>query len=155
MRKLGDHAAEAWPISRVGPNGYPFLEKVVVASHHPDGDGMISVSPDQVLYVQSRLSHVTTAFLHGHPAEVHHLGVDHMPDGPVHEMRRCRARVWPISHQSDSLLDKVVVESEHPDGNGTIQLNSDQARYIHSRLTQISLAFLHDNHWGGEDATMQ
>jgi hypothetical protein len=154
--RLGTHGAEARPISR--GTGLPVLDKVVVESEHPDGRGLIHLSPDQALYVHSRLSHVTAAFLHGHPEDVHRLGTDHLPDGPVHELRKCGARVWPIVHEAEGsppALEQVVVESEHPDGHGTVHLSPEQARYLHGRLTHITLAFLHENAWGGEDARMQ
>lgn len=158
MRKLGRHAAEAWPISREDTGYRPILEKVIIESEHPDGHGVVRLSPEQALYAHSRLSHITMAFLHGHPEHVDHLGVDHLPEDHLHMLSRCGAKVWPISHEAASLpptLEKVVVESEHPDGTGLIHLSPDQVRYIHSRLTHITLAFLHENVWGGEDARGQ
>ena len=158
MRKLGRYAAEAWPISREDTTYRPILDKVVIESEHQDGHGVVRLTPDQALYAHSRLSHITMAFLHGATVGVDHLGVEKLPDDHLHMLSRCGAKVWPISHEHDNLppvLEKVVVESDHPDGRGLIHLTPDQARYIHSRLTHITLAFLHENVWGGEDARSQ
>ena len=157
-RKLGAHEAEAWPISREDTGYRPILEKVVVESEHPDGHGVVRLSPDQALYVHSRLSGIAMAFLHGRPGGVEHLGVADLPDDHLYRLSRCGAKVWPISREADALppvLEQVVVESEHPDGGGLIHLSPEQARYIHNRLTHITLAFLHENVWGGEDARAQ
>ena len=158
MHKLGTHGAEAWPIAREGTSYRPTLEKVVIESKHPDGRGVVRLSSDQALYAHSRLSHITMAFLHGRVDRVDHLGVDRVPDDHLHMLSRCGAKVWPISHEETDLppvLEKVVIESDHPDGHGVVQLSPDQALYIHSRLTHITLAFLHENGWGGEDARAQ
>lgn len=49
-------------------------------------------------------------------------------------------------------LDAVQIESQHPDqGYGAVYLTPDQLLEIHARLSQIALAFLHENRWGGED----
>ena len=157
-RRLGTSGAEAWPISREDTGYRPILEKVVVESDHPDGHGVVRLSPDQALYVHSRLSSIAMAFLHGRPACVEHLGVDRLPEDHLYQLSRCGAKVWPISGEADGLppvLEKVVVESEHPDGHGLVHLSPDQARYVHGRLTHITLAFLHENVWGGEDARAQ
>jgi hypothetical protein len=157
-RKLGTHGAEAWPIGREDTGYRPILEKVVVESEHPDGHGVVRLSPDQALYVHSRLSTIAMAFLHGCTACVEHLGVDRLPDDHLQQLSRCGAKVWPISHNGADRppgLEQVVVESEHPDGPGLVHLSPDQACYIHNRLTHITLAFLHENVWGGEDARAQ
>jgi hypothetical protein len=158
MSKLHKNGAEAWPIAREANGHRPLLEKVIVESDHPDGHGAVHLTPDQALYVHSRLSHITMAFLHGHKEPVRHLGIDHLPDDHVYRMSRCGAKVWPISHEGETLppvLEKVVVEGDYPAGHGVVHLTPDQALYLHSRLTQITLAFLHENTWGGEDARAQ
>jgi hypothetical protein len=158
MHKLGTHGAEAWPISFEGPGARPILAKIIVESRHPDGHGIVHLSPDQALYAHSRLSHITMAFLHGRIDRVEHLGIDHLPEDHLDKLSTCGAKVWPISHEGTDLppvLEKVVVESAHPGGSGVIHLSPDQALYVHSRLTHITLAFLHENTWGGEDARSQ
>ena len=156
--KLGTHGAEAWPISRAGTSHRPILAKVVIESEHPDGHGVIHLAPEQALYVHSRLSHITMAFLHGQDGGVRHLGVDHLPDDHLQRLSTCGAKVWPISHEGTSpppVLEQVVVESEHPDGHGLLHLTPEQAQYLHSRLSHITMAFLHENVWAGEDARAQ
>ena len=76
----------------------------------------------------------------------------------MHKLGTHGAEAWPIAREGTSsrpTLEKVVIESKHPDGHGVVHLSPDQALYIHSRLTQITLAFLHENGWGGEDARAQ
>jgi hypothetical protein len=68
------------------------------------------------------------------------------------------AEAWPIAREAGGrrpVLEKVIVEGEIPAGHGVVHLTPDQARYLRSRLTQITLAFLHENVWGGEDAHAQ
>jgi hypothetical protein len=150
--------AEAWPISREGTGYRPILEQVIIKSRHPEGSGVIRLTPDQALYAQSRLSIISMAYLHGRNGEVHRLGIDQLPVDHESHLSTCGAKVWPISHgaeDSPAVLEQVVVESEHPQGHGVIHLSPEQARYIHSRLSQITIAFLHENGWGGEDARVQ
>jgi hypothetical protein len=52
-------------------------------------------------------------------------------------------------------LEAVLVESVHPDGHGVVRLSPEQALAIRDRLEQITLAFLHENVWGGEDVRTQ
>lgn len=154
----GKKTAEAWPIGRPGPGHRPVLEQVIIESHHPDGNGVVRLTPDQSLYVHSRLSHVTSAFLRPGHQTYEHYGVPELPSDHLERMSQSGAKVWPISHESETLpptLEQVVVESEHPAGHGLIHLSPEQAGYIHARLTHINLAFLHENYWGGEDASIQ
>ena len=150
--------AEAWPISRPGPGHRPILEKVIIESHHPDGNGVLHLTPDQALYVHSRLSHVNSAFLRNHQVAYEHYGVPELPADHLTQMSRCGARLWPISHETDSLpqaLEKVVVENDFEGGHSLLNLSPAQTEYIHARLTHINLAFLHENVWGGEDVSGQ
>jgi hypothetical protein len=150
--------AEAWPISSEGRDRFPILEKVVIRSEHPDGRGTINLSPDQALYVHSRLSLIAAAYLHGHNDSIHRLSLPSLPANHDQDLSRCGTKVWPISceHEgSPAILEQVVIDCQHPDGSGVIHLSPEQARYIHSRLTHITLAFLHENVWGGEDARNQ
>jgi hypothetical protein len=52
-------------------------------------------------------------------------------------------------------LEKVVIASDRPAGGGPIHLSPDQVLHVEERLTHITLAFLHDHGWGGEDARNQ
>ena len=152
------NSAEAWPISREGSGHRPMLEQVNIESNHPEGHGVVRLSPDQALYAHSRLSTIAMAYLHGHSRQIDQLGIPQLPDDHAAKLSKCGAKVWPITHEdngSPTTLVQVVIESEHPQGHGVIHLSPDQARYIHSRLSHITLAFLHDNLWGGEDARVQ
>ena len=152
------NGAEAWPISQEHTAHSPSLTKVIVASRHPDGKGEVHLTPNQALYGQSRLSMIKVAFLNGHQESVHHLGTDHLPEAHADEMRGIGAKVWPIigdETSSHPVLKDVVIESRHPDGYGLVHLTPDEARHIEHRLTEITLAFLHENVWGGEDALRQ
>jgi hypothetical protein len=158
MNTLKRNGAEAWPISREDFGHRPILDQVIIESKHPAGYGAVRLTPDQALYAQSRLSLIAMAFLHGHSEQVQGLGIAHLPDDHAAMLSKCGAKVWPITHEADgssSILEQVVIESEHPQGHGVIHLTPDQTRYIHSRLSHITLAFLHDNAWGGEDARIQ
>ena len=149
--------AEAWPIARPSTSHRPILEKIIIESHHPDGNGTVTLGPDQSLYVHSRLSNVVSAFLRGHDGSVHNFGVEQLPADHEHALSACGAKVWPIRHEMSGVetLEKVVIESNHPEGHGLISLSPEQANYIYSRLTQINLAFLHENVWGGESSGSQ
>jgi hypothetical protein len=159
--KLSTCGAEAWPVSHESPRGWPVLEKVIVACEHADGGGSVHLTTDQAIYVHSRLSQVTASFLphhHWNGQHPHDQPTTH-PGGPaVHELAMCGAEVWPVTGESTGValdLEKVVVESDHPGGHGPIHLSPDQTLYIQDRLTHITLAFLHDKGWGGEDARSQ
>jgi hypothetical protein len=158
MNTPNKNGAEAWPISREGKGYRPILEQVIIKSSQPDGNGVVRLTPDQALYAQSRLSLVSMAYLHGHNGQVHRFGMDHLPDDHEAKLSKCGAKVWPIGREEEgkpAVLDWVVVESEHPQGHGMVFLSPDQARYIQGRLSQITLAFLHENILSGEDARAQ
>ncbi|HEY7033136.1 MAG TPA: hypothetical protein VH482_17485 [Thermomicrobiales bacterium] len=158
MRKLHEPGAEAWPLSRAGADHRPVLERVVVESEHPAGHGVLNLSPDQALYVQSRLSVVAVAFLDGRGGHVEHLAVDRLPADHEDRLGRSGVRVWSIGHEGGverSELAEVVIESDHWAGHGVVHLSPEQARYVHARLSQIAKAFLHENIWGGEAVAEQ
>jgi hypothetical protein len=70
----------------------------------------------------------------------------------------CGAEAWPVISDDAALpvdLEKVVIVSEHPDGRGAVHLAPDQALCVEEFLTHITLDFLHDTGWGGEDARSQ
>ena len=81
------------------------------------------------------------------------------PDGPaVHTLASCGAEAWPVVGEGALIppdLEKVVVESDRPDGRASIHLSPEQVLCIEERLTHITLDFLHDKGWGGEDARSQ
>jgi hypothetical protein len=161
MKTLSSYGAEAWPISHENGRGRPTLDKVIVASEHADGSGTVHLSADQALYVQSRLSQIAGAFFphhHSNGNHPHEQATMH-PDGPaVHTLAGCGAEAWPIASESADIppdLEKVVIECDCPGGQGPIHLSPDQVLYVQDRLTHITLAFLHDKGWGGEDARNQ
>lgn len=161
MTKLSTCGAEAWPISHEGREGRRSLETIVVMSEHADGRGAVHLTADQALYVQSRLSQIAVTFLPHHRCNgVHpHLQATTHPDGPaVHTLASCGAEAWPVFGEDAGIppdLEKVVVESDRPDGRASIHLSPEQALYVEERLTHITLDFLHDKGWGGEDARIQ
>src|SRR5215204_4928358 len=107
------NGAEAWPISREGIGYRPILEQVIIKSNHPDGNGLVRLTPDQALYVYSRLSIIATAFLHGHNGQVHRFGIEHLPEDHEDKLSACGAKVWPIRHEvegSPAVLEQVVIE---------------------------------------------
>lgn len=149
---------EARPVSRTIDGQQPLLQKVILESDHLGESGVVHLSPDQVLYVHSRLAVIAAAFLHGHTEHLQHLGTARLPEDAEQRMRKCGARVWMISREDETLpevLEQVVVASNHPDGAGVIRLSPEQVPDLYSRLTQITLAYLHENTWGGEDARVQ
>jgi hypothetical protein len=154
-------AAEACPISHAGVGGRHKLEQIVIASDHADGRGSVHLTVDQALYVQSRLSQIAVTFLPHHLCNGQHphdQATTH-PDGPaVHHLATCGAEAWPIATDGAGLpadLEKVVIESDRPDGRGPTHLSPEQVLCIEERLTHIALDFLHDKGWGGEDARNQ
>jgi hypothetical protein len=150
--------AEAWPISHEISDHSPILTKVIVASRHPDGSGKVNLTPNQALYAQSRLSMIRVAFLNGHSESVHNLGTEHLPNAHADQLSSVGAKVWPIIDDETSphpALKDVVIESVHPDGYGLVHLTPEEADHVEHRLREITLAFLHENTWGGEDARRQ
>jgi hypothetical protein len=161
MTKLSTCGAEAWPVSHAGRDGRRSLETIVVMSEHADGRGAVHLTADQALYVQSRLSQIAVTFLPHHRSNgmhPHGQATTH-PDGPaVHTLASCGAEAWPVFVEGAGILadlEKVVVESDRPDGRASIHLSPEQALYVEERLTHITLDFLHDKGWGGEDAYAQ
>jgi hypothetical protein len=161
MTKLSTCGAEAWPVSHAGRDGRRSLETIVVMSEHADGRGAVQLTADQALYVQSRLSQIAVTFLPHHQCNgmhPHHQATTH-PDGPeVHTLASCGAEARPVVGEAAGIppdLEKVVVESDRPDGGASIHLSPEQALYVEERLTHITLDFLHDKGWGGEDARSQ
>lgn len=161
MNTLRQYGADVWPISHEGHDGRHFLEEIVVTSDHADGPGAVHLTVDQAIYVQSRLSQIAVTFLPHHRGtgeHPHDRRTTH-PDGPaVHPLANCGAEAWAVLNEGASErtdLEKVVIESDCASGRGPIHLSPEQALYVEERLTHVSLAFLHDKGWGGEDARGQ
>jgi hypothetical protein len=153
--------AKAWPISHVSRSGQHGLEQVVVMSDHADGRGVIHLTADQALYVQGRLSQIAVAYLPQHQCDGRHphdRPTAH-PNGPrARTLPHCGAEAWPVISDGSSPpvdLEKVVVISEHADGSGVLHLSPDQLLCLQELLTDITLDFLHDTGWGGENARDQ
>ena len=130
-------------------------------SDHADGRGAVHLTADQALYVQSWLSQIAVTFLPHHRCNgvhLHRQATTH-PDGPaVHTLASCGAEAWPVVGEGVGIppdLEKVVVESDRPDGRASVHLPPEQALYVEERLTHITLDFLHDKGWGAEDARTQ
>jgi hypothetical protein len=152
------HQVRVRPIGHTGEGPHPLLQQVIVERSHPDGDDVIHLSPDQALYVHSRLAVITMAMLHGHAERIEHLGTAHLPDDPASDLRSCGARVWLIVGEggaSAPVVEQVVIASVHPDGDGIIHLSPQHANELYRRLTQIALTHFHETRWGGEDARAQ
>jgi hypothetical protein len=161
MNTLPRCGADVRPVSHEGRDGRRNLETIVVVSDHADGRGAVHLTAEQALYVQSRLSQIAVTFLPHHRcdgAHSHRQATTH-PDGPVvHTLARCGAEAWPVVSEDVALpadLEKVVVVSDRPGGRASVHLSPEQALYVEERLTHITLDFLHDKGWGGEDARDQ
>ena len=160
MTKLSTCGAEAWPVSHAGRGGRRSLETIVVMSEHADSRGAVHLTADQDLYVQSRLSQIAVTFHPHHRsngAHPHCQATKHQ-DGPtVHTLARCGAEAWQVVSADAALFPDLekVVESDCPDGRAVVHLSPEQALYVEERLTHITLDFLHDKGWGGEDARDQ
>jgi hypothetical protein len=153
---LGSIQADAWPV--IAHDHRASLEQIIVESRHPAGNGQIHLSPQQALYVQSRLALIAIGCLHHEDQHFAGVVTDHAPNPAEHTMRECGARVWPVGLVTASqppAVDEVIVESRHPDGDGEIHLSPDQADFVAKQLTHIALQYLHDDVWGGEDARQQ
>ena len=153
---LGTFQADAWPV--VAFDRTTSLDQVIIESRHPAGNGRVHLSPEQALYVQSRLGLVATGCLHHNGLSFSGLLADHGPDPTDHQMRESGARVWAIGHAQDGhdpAVEEVIVESQHQSGDGIVHLSAKQADFIATRLTHIAIEYLHDDVWGGEDARRQ
>lgn len=81
----------------------------------------------------------------------HTAGANEQP-AMIHSESGATARPFIRQQNWEVLLDAVEIESQHPsEGYGAVFLTPDQVLEIHARLSQIALAFLHENRWGGED----
>ncbi|HEY7036131.1 MAG TPA: hypothetical protein VH482_32660 [Thermomicrobiales bacterium] len=161
MRMLGKFGAEAWPIVMAGQGSRRVLLKVIVGCNHPLGHGRLNPSADQALYVHSRLTQVAAELIHPGHAERQSIAESdpaRRHDEPAARLGRYGAEVWALTsrwERSRPELEVVLIESVHPDGHGVVRLTPEQTLYVRDRLEQISIAHLHENVWGGEDARRQ
>jgi hypothetical protein len=161
MSKLGKFEAEAWPITMDGQVSQRVLLKLIVESNHPLGHGRLHLSADQALYVHSRLTQIAAELIHpGHAGGESIAGSDpaRRHEEPAVRLGRYGAEVWAVTDcgaDGRPVLEVVLIESVHPDGHGVVRLTPEQTLYIRDRLEQISMAHLHENVWGGEDARRQ
>lgn len=129
--------AEARPITAHRHDQVELIAVQVKSDHPFHRNGIVYLSPDQLDSVHAELTTLTPGrygrFDVGSGAEVRQVRHDHSPDGE----------------------DLICIRSEHPFGSGESCMTEREMRYIRSRLGQISIAFLHENVWGGEDATAQ
>jgi hypothetical protein len=145
---LGAYATDARPIERIGPYGEQVLDEVIVESVHPTGRGRVHLTPDQALALLGRLTQLDAAFFHGAPPidfVIHE--VTHTADGEL---------AWPVvrtnGHGTLECEEVIVADGA---GLGAVHLSPDQVRYLERRLTALTLAYLHENAWGGEDSRSQ
>jgi hypothetical protein len=159
--KLGTIQAAARPVAAEGGGYHRMLIKVVVESVHPLGHGRLYLSAEQGIFLHSRLTQIAAVYLHGDIAEG---SPDWAPDASLRsddlEVRLGQSGVeaWPLCRPGADgrpMLDVVLVESVHPDGHGVVRLSPEQTLAIRDQLEQISLDYLHENIWGGEDARRQ
>jgi len=161
MTMLGTHRAEVWPVSKEDAGGLPILEKVILASDHADGRSFVHLLPDQALYVLHRLAQIIAAYIpqqRGSGDAASGVSANPSRGQRGREPDVCGASVWPITIEREGqppTLAAVVVESDQPAGPGPLYLSPDRAQYIYERLSQITLAFLPESVWGGEDAPWQ
>ena len=62
--RLGRSGVEAWPLCRPGADGRPVLDVVLVESVHPDGHGVVRLSPEQTIAIRDQLEQILLAYLH-------------------------------------------------------------------------------------------
>jgi hypothetical protein len=62
--RLGRYGAEAWPLVSDGGDGCAVLNAVLIESVHPDGHGVVRLSPEQAIYIRDRLEQISISQLH-------------------------------------------------------------------------------------------
>jgi hypothetical protein len=62
--RLGRTGVEAWPLCRAGAGDRPVLDVVLVESVHPDGHGVVRLSPEQTLAVRDQLEQILLGYVH-------------------------------------------------------------------------------------------
>jgi hypothetical protein len=161
MRRQTKLEAEARPIALDGPDHQRTLVKVIVTCDTRLSHGLVNLSTDQALYIHSRLTQLVALFLHGGRSGLTlglHPDLTQRDEDPAARLGPYAADAWPIVGEEPDcqpVLDAVLIESNHPDGHGVVRLTPQQTVEIRDRLEQISLNYLHENTWGGEDARRQ
>lgn len=160
MSKQLLNRAEATPITLEEPGRPRGLVKVVVESDHPSGHGRVNLTVDQALYIHSRLTQIAAQYVHpdrsGTMREVPPEQANRSDD-PFVRLGKYGAEAWPLGDggTGDRQMDLVLIESIHPDGHGVVRLSPAQSIEVRDQLERISLDYLHENVWGGEDARVQ
>jgi hypothetical protein len=62
--RLGRYGAEVWPLTSNGADDGLVLEAVLIESMHPDGHGVVRLTPEQTLYIRDRLEQISISRLH-------------------------------------------------------------------------------------------
>lgn len=145
---LGASGINVRPIERRGPGEERVLDEVVVESVHPTGHGRVLLTPDQALRLLGRLTQIDIALLHGAlPVEFALKEATGATDGEP---------AWPIirtTGRGTLECEEVVVADSA--GIGVVHLSPGQVGELLHRLTTLTLDYLHENVFGGEDARIQ
>ena len=62
--RLGSYGAEAWPVIGDDVWGLPELEAILIESIHPDGHGVLRLSPEQTLHIRDQLERIGFVYFH-------------------------------------------------------------------------------------------
>lgn len=154
--KLGTYEVVVSPIFQHG--GQDYLQEIIIESRHPNGNGRIHLSPEQVPLVHGRIAVAAAGFITSPEDTDVTANAARLIDAADEAMREVGAAVVTVSQRIQGKRShprEVIVASHHPDGDGVIHLSSDQAGYVHSQLTHLALSNLHDTVWGGEDPNQQ
>jgi hypothetical protein len=145
---LGPYGIDARPIERRGLSGERVLDEVVVESVHPSGHGRVVLTPDQTLRLLARLTQIDVSLLHGAlPVEFALKEATAAVDGET---------AWAVirtTGQGTVECEEVVVADGA--GIGVVHLAPEQVGELLQRLTALTLDYLHENVFGGEDARIQ
>ena len=133
---------QATPVTR-SDAGWKRLEAVEITSRHPTyGDGAVRLDPMQVEHIHARLSQIDFAFSH------------HIQSGQlVTSLSACGAEALPVSRiEGDTVtLDALVIQKDQ----SRVYLTPSEITAVRNDLERIVIDYLHDNGWGGEDASRQ
>ena len=62
--RLGSYGAEAWPVGSVEAVEMPGLEAVLIEIIHPDGHGVLRLTPEQTLHIRDQLERISLVYFH-------------------------------------------------------------------------------------------
>jgi hypothetical protein len=62
--KAGDTGAKIWPIIDDETSAHPVRKEVILESRHPDGYGLVHLTPEEARHIEERLKQIALAFLH-------------------------------------------------------------------------------------------